>query len=270
MNEITITYGNSIELTTVGEKNKQVFLKISPAFRKTQLKQLKGAPLSVFICYALHTDENGYTWVDDEKIKQETGYVITTNIRRKLIKSGYLFQERLRNKDGHVKDYIYRIFQEVEPNKTFIIRNTELFTPAQQKTCSDKNPVQVKNIPTSEEEPIKSKEEPNNTIMFNYETKQWEGIAQEDIKDWSVIKPDCNIKVELECMRQWLLDDKKRAKKHYRKFIAGWIKRTDKKEFINGTNQQQNKNGSQINRTDSIDRTKDFERLTETYRNDDK
>jgi hypothetical protein len=274
MNEITITYGNVIQLTTVGEKNKQVFLKISPAFTKKQLKELKGAPLSVFISYALHTDENGYTWVDDKTIKQETGYTITTDIRIKLIKFGYLYQERLRNKSGQLKDYIYRIFQPVEPNKEFTIRNEKLYTPAQEKPCSGENPIPVKSPPVIEVEPSLKEElnSNNNSIMFNYETKQWKNITDEDIKDWSVINPHCDIEAELEHMRQWLLDDKKRAKKHYRKFIAGWIKRTGKKGFNNGrfgTNRQQDSEGSQIKRKDGIDRTEDFKRITEVIRNDE-
>jgi len=71
----------------------------------------------------------------------------------------------------------------------------------------------------------------NNTISkinFNYETRKWENITEEDIKDWSSINPDCNVKIELKHMRQWLLDDKRRAKKQYRRFITGWIKRVNK------------------------------------------
>lgn len=64
-------------------------------------------------------------------------------------------------------------------------------------------------------------------INFNYETKNWENIKDEDLTDWAEINNSCNVIVELETMRQWLLDDKKRAKKHYRKFIVNWIRRAD-------------------------------------------
>ena len=67
-------------------------------------------------------------------------------------------------------------------------------------------------------------------INFNYKTKRWENITEEDIKDWSIINPNCDVKIELEHMRQWLLDDRGREKKRYRKFIAGWIRRADKYE----------------------------------------
>jgi len=65
-------------------------------------------------------------------------------------------------------------------------------------------------------------------INFNYKTKRWENITEEDIKDWSIINPNCDVKIELEHMRQWLLDDRRRAKKLYRKFITGWIRRASK------------------------------------------
>jgi len=65
-------------------------------------------------------------------------------------------------------------------------------------------------------------------INFNYKTKRWENITEEDIKDWSIINPNCDVKIELEHMRQWLLDDRRREKKRYRKFIAGWIRRANK------------------------------------------
>lgn len=75
----------------------------------------------------------------------------------------------------------------------------------------------------------------NTKINFNYLTKKWENIKEEDIKDWETINPNCDIKAELESMRQWLMDDEKRAKTYYRKFIAGWIKRDkNKKEEFNG------------------------------------
>ena len=159
--EITIAYGNEIQLTTTGEKNKQVFLKLSPEFRKKQLKELKGAPLSVFICYALHSDEQGYTWVDDKTIKKETGYSITSEVRQKLIKKGYLYQERLYDEKNRFKDWIYRIFQPVEPNKEFIINGVKQHTPTREKTYIGKNPISGKDGGIIEEEPYNKEEEPN-------------------------------------------------------------------------------------------------------------
>jgi len=70
-------------------------------------------------------------------------------------------------------------------------------------------------------------------LIFNYITKNWENITVNDIKDWSIINPDCNITVELESMRQWLIEHKKHPKQLFRRFIVGWIKRTEKKNEPN-------------------------------------
>jgi len=139
--EVTIAYGNEIQLTRIGKKQQQIFLKFSPAFKEAQLKELKGKSLSVFICYALHSNNEGYTWVDDKTIKKETGYDNTREARQNLIKKGYLYQERLKNKKNQVKDYIYRIFQPIETNKTFLIRGMELSVFS--NPCPSKSPGQV-------------------------------------------------------------------------------------------------------------------------------
>jgi len=70
-------------------------------------------------------------------------------------------------------------------------------------------------------------------IKFNYKTKNWENITEGDIKDWSIINPNCNVTIELEIMRQWLIDHSDHPKKLFRKFIVGWVKRakTEKKEM---------------------------------------
>ncbi len=171
--EITIAYGREIRLTTIGDKKKEVFLKFSPAFRNKQLRELKGAPLSIFICYALHSDENGYTWIDDRTIKKETGYSITSEIRQKLIKMGYLYQERLYDKQGKFKDWIYRIFQPIEDKKEFIIKEIKQYTHILlqgKKTYLEENPIQRKNggyYIIEEEEPIIIKEEPSTLAKAN-------------------------------------------------------------------------------------------------------
>jgi DNA-binding transcriptional ArsR family regulator len=51
-----------------------VYVKLLVAFRRQALRKLKGAPLSVFICLALHVGEDGYANPSIETIMQETGY----------------------------------------------------------------------------------------------------------------------------------------------------------------------------------------------------
>lgn len=83
MKEITISFGNEIELTKNKSTQKQIWIKLATSFREHQLKQLKGASLSVFICLGLHSNEQGYCWPSNETIMEETGYDINTILRAK-------------------------------------------------------------------------------------------------------------------------------------------------------------------------------------------
>lgn len=51
-----------------------VYIKLLVAFRRQALRELKGAPLSVFICLALHVGDAGYADPSLETIMRETGY----------------------------------------------------------------------------------------------------------------------------------------------------------------------------------------------------
>jgi len=160
--EPTIAYGNEIQLDKDKKTGKEVWVKLSTAFKDKQLKELKGAPLSVFICYALHSNENGYTWVGDKTVKKETGYSTTSKIRKKLIEKGYLYQARLRNEENQVKDYIYRIFQPIERNKEFKIRGESLYTLDKENPCIEVRSKQGGDGGDIKQEPSNTnKEEPN-------------------------------------------------------------------------------------------------------------
>jgi hypothetical protein len=50
------------------------YIKLKVAFRKSALRTLKGAPLSVFICLALHMNQDGKAYPGIEAIMRETGY----------------------------------------------------------------------------------------------------------------------------------------------------------------------------------------------------
>jgi len=161
--EITIAFGNQISLTKDKKSLKEIFIKIAPSFRLKQLKELKGSSLSVFLCYALHANGRGYTWVDDRLIKKETGYTNTSEARQKLIKMGYLYQMKVRNNRGQLRDWVYRIFQPIEFNKKFIIRNEELTTPKTEKADIGNKPISVKRPPIIEGEPY-IEEEPTTNV----------------------------------------------------------------------------------------------------------
>lgn len=89
-----------------------------------QLRELKGAPLSVLVCRALHADEKGYTFVDNETISKETGYSEITPANRFLVNKKYLFMEQLVDSSGRFQGWVSRLFLPVEPDfETTLAKN---------------------------------------------------------------------------------------------------------------------------------------------------
>ena len=99
-------------------------------------------------------------------------------------------------------------------------------------------------------------------LIFNYLTKNWENITKDDIKDWSIINPNCDINITLEVMRQWLIDHKDHPKKRFRKFIVGWIERDLKGGKNNGTGKGYNNRYNKGSGKEGIDK---YKHLEETY-----
>jgi hypothetical protein len=62
-------------------------------------------------------------------------------------------------------------------------------------------------------------------IKFIYEDEEWENISEKDIENWKKAYPACDIEVELERMKQWLLANPNKRKKNYRRFIVNWLSR---------------------------------------------
>jgi len=63
-------------------------------------------------------------------------------------------------------------------------------------------------------------------INFNFQQRKWEGITIEDKAGWLDAFPACDIEHELRGMREWLLSNPEKKKKRYRRFITGWLSRT--------------------------------------------
>ena len=181
--EITLAFGNQISLTKDKKTNKEIFIKIAPAFRLKQLKELKGSCLSIFLCYALHANGRGYTWVDDRVIKKETGYINTSEARQKLIKMHYLYQMKVRNSRGQLRDWIYRIFQPIEPDKKFLIRNEELWTPKSEKADIGNKGISVKNTPILEGEPY-IEEEPYTSVAKIRKVSKTSSLLHTQVKEF--------------------------------------------------------------------------------------
>jgi len=66
------------------------YIKLKVAFRRRALRELKGAPLSTFLCLALHVDRDGVAYPGVQTIMQETGYSrsVVCNALAELVRLG--------------------------------------------------------------------------------------------------------------------------------------------------------------------------------------
>ena len=78
------------------ETKRSTYVKFSVKFRILQLAQLKGATLGVFICLALHIEEDGTCFPSVNLICKETGYNRDTifDALRKLEFRGYIARKQ--------------------------------------------------------------------------------------------------------------------------------------------------------------------------------
>lgn len=68
-------------------------------------------------------------------------------------------------------------------------------------------------------------------ITFDYDIlKQFEGVTDKDKEDWRNAYPNVDLWTAFLQMAQWLLADKKRAKKNYRKFIVNWLSKNQREK----------------------------------------
>lgn len=112
---ITIHRGEDFYITDTGgqEREKRTYVKFSVSFRDSQLAQLKGPTLSVFICLALHIEEDGSCFPSVSLISKETGFNRDTifNALRKLEFMGYIARRQKTDpKTRKFKSNVYQLF----------------------------------------------------------------------------------------------------------------------------------------------------------------
>ena len=110
---IVIHKGEEFFISDTGEQGRsaRTFVKFSVSFREQQLVQLKGPPLSVFICLALHIAENGRCFPSVSLICKETGFNRDTVFKAlgKLEFMGYI--ARRQKTDPETKKFTSNIYQ---------------------------------------------------------------------------------------------------------------------------------------------------------------
>ena len=112
---ITIFNGHEHYVTDTGEMGarKEISVKLSVRFRESQLAQLKGPILGVFLCIALHINEKGQAWPSIKLIAHETGYNKDTVYRclHKLEQRGYISRvQRPSGELGKFRSNTYQLF----------------------------------------------------------------------------------------------------------------------------------------------------------------
>jgi hypothetical protein len=110
---IMIHRGEDFYVSDTGtqERRKSVYVKFSVRFREKQLYQLKGPLLSVFICLALHIQENGTCFPSVSLISHETGYNRDTVFKslKKLEMMGYI--ARRQGKEAQTRKFKSNLYQ---------------------------------------------------------------------------------------------------------------------------------------------------------------
>ena len=112
---IVIYNGHQFYLTDTGAmgQRSQVSVQLSVRFRERQLRQLKGPVLGVFLCIALHINEEGKSWPSVALIAQETGYDDDTVYKclKRLEFMGYVNREQINDRaTGRFKSNVYQLF----------------------------------------------------------------------------------------------------------------------------------------------------------------
>jgi DNA-binding MarR family transcriptional regulator len=115
--EPTISIFSGKQFFTSGEGEQgsvsKVFIQLSVDFRKKQLYQLRGPILGVFLCIALHINEEGLAWPSIAMIASETGYNKDTVLKclRSLERMGFISAVQGKDdKTGKFRSNTYQLF----------------------------------------------------------------------------------------------------------------------------------------------------------------
>lgn len=113
---ISIFKGRQRIISWGGEQTleERIYVQLETAFREKQLAQLRGAgKLAVFLCLALHINEEGLCWPSIDLISRETGYGKDTVFAalKSLENMGFIARKKRRDEAGKkLSTNLYQIF----------------------------------------------------------------------------------------------------------------------------------------------------------------
>lgn len=174
--------------------------------------------------------------VIDEAI--EAGYIQRTEINNGNLRNGVCY--RISEEASFKKSFRHPDFQDTE------IQDTENTDVSKKTNKIYKKEQEVRIIAQTPTAPRKAVPE---VISFSFDSKQFVGITDEDIKAWKELYPAVDVTREIKEMVQWILshDSKAKSKKLWRKFIFNWLRGSNEKS-INKAAYQQSKKESVISR----------------------
>lgn len=182
------------------------------AWRVRIEKELITNAITILQSKGIVTQENGYINISNWKKRQFTSDNVGARVRR--------YREKMRNVTCNVTGNVI---------DTDTDTDTEIY-----KSAASENPSQ----------PNATKKKPKTqSINFNFETRTWENIEPGDIEPWTEAYPACDVSVELNAMREWLLANPNKRKVNYRRFITNWLSRQQQRGGTNNYRPQGRRTG---------------------------
>ncbi|MEW6557197.1 MAG: helix-turn-helix domain-containing protein [Elusimicrobiota bacterium] len=251
MKEITIAFGNEIQLATDKKTGKDYYVRISTEFRNEQLRELKGAALSVLLCMGLHANEKGECWVSNKTIMEETGYALQAIKKaKKFLEDKKYLHRSQRRKEGRFTTSIYVLFSPLVENQPTVeapLVEKDTTVPLDEKTAVVKSSHGTNYISTEEEPGKGIEEKPGNIeeVAGSCSKEPSPAVIQitETIKSCKVVKiPEARITTIVEAWLDtyktidiateikkadcWLLSNPNKRYHNYSRFLTNWFNKT--------------------------------------------
>ena len=163
-------------------------------------------------------------------VTHEDGHINITNWKKRQFSSD--------NVNARVKRYREKM-RNVSCNATCNVRDTDTDTDTEiYKSAASENHSQLNATKKATQKRPKTQ-----NIEFDFETRTWKGIEPGDIEPWNKAYPACDVLVELNAMREWLLANPNKRKVNYRKFIVNWLSRQQQRGGTNNRRPQEKRTG---------------------------
>lgn len=139
-------------------------------------------------------------------------YIVTDDNNKITIRNRRMYAEQKDKDDNRLRQARYR--ERCKDNKKV--------TPPSSSASASASAKQKKKDLAEDDQKASSTAA---NIFYNFETHQWENIAEEKMAVWSRAYPAVNITACLNEMASWLESNPKNRKSDYPRFINNWLKK---------------------------------------------